>query len=148
MRRASVGSRIVEDRPMVEREPLPPPISGADRVVEWFGYWPSLHDAEITAISLNAEGESFIRIAACHYLREVDPDGHFKTTKHCRIALVFNDASDIALESDSGFQQNVILSHDWTQVAERWQFSWASAVGLGGSICARQWRIELEPARR
>lgn len=34
---------------MAEREDtLAPPISGADRVVAWFGRWPSLHDAEIT----------------------------------------------------------------------------------------------------
>jgi len=134
---------------MAEREDtLAPPISGADRVVAWFGRWPSLHDAEITAISLNAEGESLISIAACEYLPEVDANGIFKTTKHCRIMLVFNDASEIVLESDSGVRQNVILSHDWVRVGNGLQFSWMSAVGVGGSICARHWRLELEPARR
>jgi len=126
----------------------PPPISGADRVVEWFGRWPSLHDAEITAISLNAEGESLISIAACEYLPEVEPNGLFKTTKHCRITLMFSDATEVALESDSGVRQNVILSHDWVRIGDRLQFSWTSAVGLGGSICARHWRLEMGPARR
>jgi hypothetical protein len=37
---------------------------GTDKIIQWFGQWPSFHDAEILELHLNRTGESWIKIHA------------------------------------------------------------------------------------
>jgi hypothetical protein len=73
-------------------------IYGNERVVDWFGYWPSFHDAEILWIKM----QRIIPIRAggvgielgIHFWEVHDRE----LTKHCLIHFFFEDCMDIRLE--------------------------------------------------
>jgi hypothetical protein len=121
-----------------------PSIPGADRVIEWFGHWPGLHDARIDEFQLRSDGESRIVVSAFEYGSETDARGFFKTRNACRISFIFRNATALKLESESGVG-TVIFETEWTENDHEITFAWQSSVGFDGSIRARNWKVEIEP---
>ena len=117
---------------------------GADRVIEWFGDWPHLHDARIDEFQLRSDGESRIVISAFEYRSETDARGFLKTTHACRVSFIFSNATTLKLESESGIG-TIILNSEWSEDDGEITFVWEASVGFDGSIRARNWRVELEP---
>jgi immunity protein 50 of polymorphic toxin system len=121
-----------------------PSITGADRVIEWFGDWPDLHDARIDELQLRSSSESRVVISAFEYRSETDARGFLKTTNACRVSFIFSNATDLKLESESGVG-TIIFETKWTEDDRGITFAWQSSVGFDGSIRARNWRVEIEP---
>lgn len=75
-------------------------------VTDWFGYWPSLHDAEVLsadfqrAIGGSGPGLS-VKVHAFEMTSEVNEKGYFKLIKHCIIELRF-DVYDIGPNAEHG----------------------------------------------
>jgi hypothetical protein len=89
-----------------------PRFEGSAIVTNWFGHWPSLHDAEVLSASFRRglDGTWLPRLCAdMHAFQmtpEVDERGHFKCIKHCVIELRFHDVDNVELRNFT--QQNVI----------------------------------------
>ena len=66
-----------------------PPIEGAQNVVNWFGYWPTFHDAEVVSIMLNRAGSSELKVHAFETTSDVDPAGYFVSRKHAILTFGF-----------------------------------------------------------
>ncbi len=84
---------------------------GSEVVTNWFGYWPSLHDAEILSVdfqrAINDAGPGlYLKVHAFEMTAEVTDGGHFKLIKHCIIELRFEQIDDVDLRHFG--HQNVI----------------------------------------
>src|SRR3569833_192095 len=80
-------------------------------VTGWFGYWPSMHDAEILSVDFRrAVADSgpglCLKVHAFEMTREVTERGYFKLIKHCIIEFRFENIDDVDLRNFS--HQNVI----------------------------------------
>ena len=82
-------------------------IQGASELQEWFGYWPSFHDAEIVALHLNREGVSSFRVHTWEMKREIEEKGYYVLAKHIVVEFIFEAVAGLSLE---GFnRQNVLF---------------------------------------
>ena len=64
-------------------------IEGAAELEEWFGYWPSFHDAEIVSLHLNRRGSSSLRVHTWEMTKEIDDKGYYVLAKHIVVEFVF-----------------------------------------------------------
>ena len=84
---------------------------GSEIVTDWFGYWPSLHDAEVLSADFQrgSDGtgpELRVKVHAFEMTSEVTEKGYFKLVKHCIIEFRFERVSDVELRNFT--EQNVI----------------------------------------
>jgi|AGTN01.1.fsa_nt_gi hypothetical protein len=82
-------------------------IPGAEQLMEWFGYWPDFHDAEVMELHLSRTDASWLKMHAFDMTSEINPDGYFVLDKHVVVTFTFHGIQDLEL---NGFDyQNVIL---------------------------------------
>jgi len=124
-------------------EAFPSAIPGAEDLAEWFGGWPSFHDAEIIDLHLQWAGRSRIRIHAWQITNEVDPDGYYVTDHHVVVTFWFEEITGLAL---TGFNpQNVIAGLDVEKTASGYRIRLEPCYGLAGEIEAGSVRISFQP---
>ncbi|MBK6697237.1 MAG: hypothetical protein IPG50_34375 [Myxococcales bacterium] len=77
----------------------PKHVSGAELVVNAFGYWPSFHDARIEGVRLDRAGGGAVmfRLHAFEMTRETDARGCFRVTKRHVVHLRFDDVADVLI---------------------------------------------------
>ena len=120
-------------------------IAGAQKLFDWFGYWPSFHDAEILSLALNRSGVSDMRILTWEMTNEIDEKGFYVLQKHTIVRFIFEEIIDLEL---SGFSdQNVIFGLSLRPIAEGTRIALDPCCGLAGNISARNISVELEPVR-
>src|SRR5579863_6498910 len=82
-------------------------IHGASELLDWFGYWPSFHDAEIVSLHLNRGENSSLRVHTWEMTKEVDEKGYYVLAKHVVVEFILEAVSGLSL---NGFNhQNVIF---------------------------------------
>ena len=118
-------------------------LAGAKQVMDWFGFWPSFHDAEILNISFDRENASRIRV---HYFAtnaKVNKNGYYATEKHAIVSFIIEDPTHVEIY---GFnQQNVMSSIAVTPVETGYEIQLVGCYGISGHITAKNLRFELEP---
>lgn len=132
------------------------PIVGKEKLTDWFGYWPSFHDAEIHSLHLfrDSRGSGFgptveAVIHVFEMTKDVNPKGFFVQTKHTLVTLRFFDADDLAIDGLNN--QNAILglnlSEEFRQGGRQvWRVELEPAYGLGGSFtCSHIEVVEATP---
>jgi len=113
-------------------------LHGSDAVVQWFGGWPSFHDAEIISLSVARTGESVLRVYPYY------PD------KPATVDFIFAEITDMELAGFSG--QNVIFSLEIEEVIDQTKekairLTLSPCYGLAGRIDAKRLRVELVPGK-
>ena len=113
-------------------------VSGADAVIQWFGSWPSFHDAEIISISLARKGESVLRVYP------------YYPQKPATVNFVLGDVTDIELNDFS--PQNVINGLHIERATDRngesvYRLILAPCYGVAGRIDAKSLRFEVSPGK-
>ena len=88
-------------------------VVGHKLVTDWFGYWPSFHDAEILSIHLDREplgggvGPSLtVRVQAFEMTGQIDEDGCYRLQKQVIVAFDFDGIEELTLHDFN--YQNVI----------------------------------------
>ena len=118
-------------------------IPGGTDLIGWFGYWPSFHDAEVTAIELARTGWSRISVHTFEATKEVTATGHFACHKHAIINFLLTDIRAIEL---AGFNhQNVLAGLTISQEEGVYVLSLVGCYGVDALIRAADVRIELVP---
>ncbi|WP_051979715.1 Imm50 family immunity protein [Edaphobacter aggregans] len=105
---------------------------GAADVIDWFGAWPSFHDAEIVSLELNRVGTSILKVHAFS-----------SRTKHAIVSFLLYDIVTIHLDDFN--HQNVIFDLKILRNPEGYEILLAPCYGLSGSIVAKQIQVTLEP---
>jgi hypothetical protein len=120
-------------------------IEGAVELEEWFGYWPSFHDAEIVSLHLNRKGSSSLRIHTWEMTKEIDDKGYYVLAKHIVVEFVFEAVCGLTL---NGFnQQNVIFGLAIEKTDSGFRVTLDDCYGLAGSIEAEKMSLRLTPGK-
>jgi hypothetical protein len=132
-------------------------ISGAEKLVAVFGYWPSFHDAEVVWLKLdrrpNENGLSptlETQIHAFEITNEVDERGYYILRNHVLVRLRFLDVVELRLD---GFNhQNVLFELELSDLRERqwehifFEVHFDSSHGMGASFqCHAIEVVEVTP---
>lgn len=118
----------------MDESPVAVGLSGAEAVIQWFGRWPSFHDAEVISLSLVREGRSILRIYPYY------PD------KPATVDFVLQDVMDIELRDFSS--QNVISGLDIETAQDQngdkvFRIVLHPCYGLAGRIDVKLLHVEL-----
>jgi hypothetical protein len=122
-----------------------PIIPGAEQLVDWFGFWPSFHDAEILELHLDRNEKSFIRIHTWLTKNEVDASGRFISDRH--VVVTFWLEGIVALSLCGFNSQNVISGLEIEPTPAGHRVRLAPCYGLSGDIEAEKMSITLEPGK-
>ena len=118
-------------------------VPGIQKVLDWFGEWPSFHDSEIVCVELNRVGTSRIEVHAFKVTNSLDSRGHFINEKHAVICFLLENVLDLEL---FGFNhQNVISGLNLKRVEEGYELHIHPCYGVQGHVIAGRLAIELKP---
>jgi hypothetical protein len=131
-----------------ETGPKTPNLEGADALIEWFGRWPSFHDAEIISLELRRASSSFMRIHTWNLTGAIKPDGFYVLDKHVIVAFEMVDISDLELVQFS--KQNVISGLGLEPIENHpdgatIKITLGCCYGLCGQISCRKLRLKFAP---
>lgn len=120
-------------------------IQGAADLHEWFGYWPSFHDAEIIGLHLNREGSSSLRVHTWEMTKELDAKGYYVLAKHVVVEFILEMVTDLSL---NGFgHQNVIFGLGVQKTGSGFRLILDECYGLSGTIEAEKVSLRLIPGK-
>ena len=120
-------------------------IHGAAELQQWFGYWPSFHDAEILGLDLNRKGSSSLLVHTWEMTKEIDDKGYYVLAKHVVVEFIFEAVSGVSL---NGFNdQNVIFQLVIEKTDSGFRVTLGDCYGLAGSIDAEKLSIRLTPGK-
>ena len=118
-------------------------IEGSQRLVDWFGLWPSFHDAEVVSIELNRTGTSTVAIHTFAMTSQVDSRAHYITEKHAIVRFILEEVIDTEL---LGFNhQNVISGLVIKAHKEGYEVVLGGCYGVESFIVAARLSVEIEP---
>ena len=117
-------------------------IVGAQELHDWFGYWPSFHDAEIMSLHLNRHGLSFLLIHTWEMTSKVDERGFYVLEKHVVVEFVLEGVSEMDLCDFN--HQNVILGLSLERKDAEYVLTLDPCYGLGGTISVEKVSIRLQ----
>lgn len=120
-------------------------IAGARELHDWFGYWPSFHDAEIISLHLNRRGSSSLLLHTWEMTKEVNEKGFYELAKHVVVEIVMEDVFDLSLQGFS--HQNVIFELGFEKIPEGFRLSLGDCYGLSGTIDAKNIALRLTPGK-
>ena len=85
-------------------------VEGAQQLHDWFGYWPTFHDAEVICLHLNRKSPSILKVHTWKMTSEVDGTGRYLLAKDVVVDFVIDvSTADDALELYGFSHQNVIF---------------------------------------
>jgi hypothetical protein len=102
-----------------------PPIEGATKVVDAYGYFPTFHDGEILDLHLsrNSTPESDISTTSIGFTlhgwemtSEVTPEGYYRLVKHHLVKFRFDHIDEVSIRDFN--HQNVISELTITRIEE------------------------------
>jgi Immunity protein 50 len=118
-------------------------IPGAQDLFDWFGYWPSFHDAEVLGIEFNRTGASKIRVHTWRMTAEVDARGFYVCDKHCIVTLILDEIVDLELAHfNSG---NILMDIEFAHEQDAFILELSATYGLEGKITAKKLAFEMVP---
>jgi hypothetical protein len=120
-------------------------VAGVEALLQWFGKWPSFHDAEVLSLELNRVGASCVRIHTWEMTNELDANGFYVLRKHAVVSFFLDRLKNIELSEFSS--QNVIFGLSVTRSAEGLQLFLDPSYGVGGTLTAEAIRVKIEPGK-
>jgi len=120
-------------------------VDGAKNVRDWFGYWPTFHDAEVIHLHLNRKGASSLAIHTWEITSEVDEHGYYVLTKHVVVEFLMKDVFGLSLNGFS--HQNVLFGLAIEKIEDGYQITLDDSYGIAGTIDAKHVSIRLAPGK-
>jgi hypothetical protein len=136
-------------------------IPGGDAIVDWFGFVPSFHDAELIGLDVAPEGITF-RLRAFRMTAETDLDGFFIRDRHAVVTFKSADVTGLGL---AGCSTSIISElrirrrgadrptpDEWPTCggpeAGDYEIAIDAAYGLFGSVFAKRITLEITPVEQ
>ena len=120
-------------------------VEGAKNLRDWFGFWPSFHDAEVIELYLRRSSHSSMRIHTWETTNEVDPQGHYLMAKHVVVEFLLKDISRLRLNDFNN--QNVLNGLVLEKVEEGFRLILHDCYGFGGEVEAKEISIRICPGK-
>lgn len=120
-------------------------LPGGRELVDWFGFAPRFHDANLLEISLISSGPSHLRLHAFRMNSDTDEQGYYRLDKHALITITLDDVTQIHL---SDFDVPGIISDlRFLNVEGEIEVGWTSSYGGDGYLRAKQVRLGFVPGK-
>ena len=113
--------------------------------MQWFGQWPSFHDAEILELHLDRAGRSWIKVHAWNMTDKVSAEGHCVLDKHAVVTFLLEGLTELELEGFSS--QNVISGLQVERVEHGFRLTLDPCYGLAGTFEAAKASVDLTPGK-
>jgi hypothetical protein len=118
---------------------------GWKSVIDWFGFAPTFHDAEIISVELRREPElSMLKLAFWRTSEEVTETGTYKQDRHATVVFEIGGIEELRLDGWS--RQNVIDELTVEQTRTGFRLVFPQIYGVDGAISARHIVVRIEPA--
>jgi hypothetical protein len=118
-------------------------IDGAQQLYDWFGYWPTFHDAEVLRLELNRSGSSLLAVRTREVTGETDQKGYHVPAKNVTVSFMIEGVSDLDLNGFS--HQNVVGYIEVEKTANGFLVTLSPCYGLAGTIEVSKISIRLSP---
>jgi hypothetical protein len=113
-------------------------------VIEWFGYKPNFHDAEVLSIDLRRTPEpSVVRVHVWRTGSVIDETGHFRQDRHAVVSFILKDV--VRQELRFWNHQNVLSRLYVGDEQDGPTLTLEAIYGVDGEITAKEISIEIEP---
>lgn len=126
----------MQDEPALARAEAFAGIPGGRDLLDWFGFVPHFHDAELLDVELSSKRGGILRLHAFRLTDEVDDRGYFLLDRHVLVTLRLS-------LTDFEFP-GIIGSLSVTMTGQKYQVAWDSSYGVSGNIVAGQLSFNLE----
>jgi hypothetical protein len=120
-------------------------VEGAKSLYEWFGYWPSFHDAEVISLHLNRRGSSSLTLHTWEMTKDVDDKGYYVLAKHVVVEFAMKDVVGLSLNGFSN--QNVIFGLGIERTENGYRLTLDDCYGIAGDLEAKDISIRLIPGK-
>jgi Immunity protein 50 len=120
-------------------------VEGATSLRDWFGYWPSFHDAEVIWLHLNRRAASSLLLHTWEMTKETDERGYYVLAKHVVVEFVLQEILGLSLNGFS--HQNVIFGLTVETFENAFRLTLEDSYGIAGTIDAEQISIRLTPGK-
>ena len=121
-------------------------LRGADKVIAWFGRWPSFHDAELLELHLHGVGLSSMKIRAFNMTNRVDAQGCFVSEKHAIVTFVFEGLKELKLDENELSVPNTILDFTLEHRNEKFLLTFDTCDGFTVAFEASTVAVNLLPS--
>jgi immunity protein 50 of polymorphic toxin system len=120
-------------------------VEGAKALYDWFGHWPSFHDAEVICLHLNRRAASLLVLHTWEMTKEVDDKGYFVLAKHVVVEFLMNEVTGLSLNGFNG--QNVVFGLALERTENGYRLALEDCHGIAGEIEAKNITIRLTPGK-
>lgn len=111
--------------------------------MEWFGRWPSFHDAEIVSLELKREGESVLKISKFYAGPEPGHSSKSVDTQDAILTFVLEEITGLELYDFN--HQNVIFGLTIERAeGDAYKITLDGCYGLQGHVIAKRVRVAFE----
>lgn len=119
-------------------------LPGWAAVIDWFGYSPNFHDAEVISIDLRRDPEeSKVRVHAWRTNRDVTDQGYFQCDRHALVTFTIKGIRSLKL---AGWNHQNVLSSLWAgQTDDGYVLQLPEIYGVDGEIAAVDISVSIEP---
>lgn len=123
---------------------LPSDVPGWTTVVDWFGYSPNFHDAEVISVELRRHPEaSIVCVHAWRTNSDITEEGHFRQDRHALVTFTIKGITSLKIE---GWNHQNVLSSLWAGKAEGgYILELPEIYGVDGEIAAADISVSIEP---
>lgn len=118
-------------------------LPGSQKVLNWFGVWPSFHDAEVVSIELHRNSESYLRIHTFSTRNEVNKTGHYITDRHAMVCFTFEGISEMSLNDFNN--QNVLSELSIGRVSDQFELVLGQCYGVAGRVLTKRLSVDFVP---
>ena len=121
-------------------------IPGGPALIEWFGFVPNFHDAELVEVRLASNDTSTLRIRAFRMTDKVDGRGYFILDKHAVVTILLEGVTYVALNHFN--LPGIIFDLKVTSTERGFELVWTGSYGVEGTLRATRLRIDFVPDPR
>jgi hypothetical protein len=121
-------------------------IPGAVELSNWFGGFPSFHDANAD-LQINCAGTGWLKAFGFRVTDKVDEKGFFVLEKHFAATFFLDEIQSVSL-TDFLPGLSILYGLDIKKSDEDFVMTFDSSYGMAGSIVSRRIRLEFEPGAR
>jgi hypothetical protein len=119
-------------------------IPGAPELINWFGHFPSCHDANVVKFAIHGDGSGLMEVDAHQMTDKVDAKGYFVLDKHCRITFRFDGIQSVQL-ADFRPGQAILYDLKISRSEGEFLFGINTSYGFAGHIRMKSLRVEFSP---
>jgi hypothetical protein len=120
-------------------------IAGAQKLYDWFGYWPDFHDAEIIRFQLELGKPIAFTVHTWEMTKRVNADGFYETTKHVTVEFLLEGITRIDLLDP--WEKSILLSLGFERIDNGFRLDLSAAYGLCGEIETGKVSLHVNPGK-